>query len=43
MIIGSVGYQNHTCSCYGGNQEDPEGMTVRKAAKAAAELFRRNA
>jgi hypothetical protein len=41
-IFGSVGHQMKTCSCYGGTQEDPEGMTRREAAKAAVELFELN-
>jgi hypothetical protein len=36
---GSVGHQKKLCSCYGGKEEDPPGMTRREAAKAAAELF----
>ncbi len=39
MVIGSVGHQQGRCSCYGGNEEDPPGMTKRQAAIAAAELF----
>lgn len=34
--VGSVGHQKRQCSCFGGNQEDPEGMTKRQAAIAAA-------
>lgn len=37
-IFGSVGHQKKTCSCFGGNEEDPKGMTKREAAKAAAVL-----
>jgi hypothetical protein len=36
-IFGSVGHQKKTCSCYGGTEEDPPGLTTREAAKAAAE------
>jgi hypothetical protein len=39
-VIGSVGHQQKLCSCYGGDQEDPPGMTRREAAKAAALYFR---
>lgn len=38
-VLGSVGHQKKTCSCYGGNEEDPPGMTLREAAKAAVELW----
>lgn len=38
-IIGSVGHQEKRCSCFGGTEEDPEGMTKREAAKAAYDLF----
>ncbi len=41
QVIGSVGHQLGTCSCFGGTEEDPPGLTKRQAAKAAAELFRR--
>ncbi len=36
---GSVGHQMHKCSCYGGTEEDPTGMTKREAAKAAAAML----
>lgn len=38
-VIGSVGHQKRLCSCYGGDQEDPPGLTRREAARAAAEYF----
>lgn len=41
MAVGSVGHQLHQCSCYGGTAEDPEGMSRREAAIAAAQLFHR--
>jgi hypothetical protein len=34
-IIGSVGHQHRRCTCYGGNEGDPPGMTRRDAAVAA--------
>lgn len=34
-VIGSVGHQEGKCSCYGGTEEDPPGMTKREAATAA--------
>lgn len=38
MLVGSVGHQLHLCSCYGGDYEDPETLTKRDAARAAADL-----
>lgn len=38
LVIGSVGHLRGRCSCYGGNEEDPPGMTFRQAALAAANL-----
>lgn len=38
-IFGSVGHQEKKCHCFGGNTEDPEGMTRREAAKAACALW----
>jgi hypothetical protein len=38
-IVGSVGHQLARCSCFGGTEEDPPGMTAREAAKAAAKLW----
>lgn len=37
--IGSLGHQRKLCSCYGGTEEDPPGMTRRQAAVAAAMYF----
>lgn len=34
-IVGSVGHQRGTCSCFGGTEEDPPGLTKREAARAA--------
>lgn len=34
-VTGSVGHQRGTCSCHGGSEEDPPGMTRREAARAA--------
>lgn len=39
MIVGSVGHQMKQCYCYGGNEEDPPGLTRRQAAIKAKELF----
>lgn len=41
LIVGSVGHQCRTCSCFGGVEGDPEGMSRREAAHAAADLFRK--
>jgi hypothetical protein len=39
-VVGSVGHQKQKCSCFGGNEDDPPGMTKREAATAAARLFK---
>lgn len=41
-VLGSVGHQRKKCSCYGGTEEDPPGMTKREAARAAVRLFMGN-
>jgi hypothetical protein len=33
--VGSVGHLRGRCSCYGGTEEDPPGLTKRQAALAA--------
>lgn len=38
-VIGSVGHLRKQCSCYGGTEGDPEGMTKREAAEAAVKLY----
>ncbi len=38
-VIGSVGHQKKTCSCYGGSEEDPPNVTKREAAIAAVSYF----
>jgi hypothetical protein len=38
-VIGSVGHLRRACSCYGGTDEDPPGMTYRQAAIAATALY----
>lgn len=40
-IAGSVGHQLGRCSCFGGREDDPPGLSIRDAAKAALELFER--
>jgi hypothetical protein len=42
MVVASVGHQLGRCSCHGGTEDDPPGMTVREAALAAVELYERN-
>lgn len=39
-IVGSVGHQLRRCSCFGGTEEDPPGLTRRQAASAALALYR---
>ena len=39
--VGSLGHLHKKCSCYGGNEDDPPGMTKRQAAIAAFEEFSR--
>lgn len=38
-VVGSVGHQMGTCSCFGGTEDDPPGMTYRQAAIAAVQLW----
>jgi hypothetical protein len=39
QIYGSLGHLQKKCSCYGGNEEDPPGMTKRQAAVAAVVFY----
>lgn len=39
QVVGSVGHQFGRCSCHGGKEEDPEGLTKRDAARAAVRLY----
>lgn len=39
-IFGSVGHQERRCQCFGGDYDDPPGMTRRQAAKAAAAMVK---
>ncbi len=39
-IVGSLGHQKKTCSCHGGNEEDPPELSAREAAKAAYQYFK---
>lgn len=38
-VFGSVSHQLGKCSCHGGSEEDPEGMTRREAAKASVHTY----
>lgn len=38
-LIGSLGHQKRLCTCFSGTEEDPEGMTRRQAAAAAASYW----
>ena len=40
LAVGSVGHQAHECSCYGGNEDDPQGLTLHEAAHAAERYHR---
>lgn len=42
QVVGSVGHLTGKCSCHGGTDGDPPGMTRREAAKAAVALWERN-
>lgn len=35
MTAGSLGHQKKLCTCYGGKEGDPAGLTKRQAAQAA--------
>ncbi len=38
-LVGSIGHQQHKCSCFGGNEEDPTNVSKREAARIAANYF----
>ena len=40
MICGSAAHILHLCPCYGGEQEEPEHMTKRESARAAAHVVK---
>jgi hypothetical protein len=40
-MVGSVAHQQERCTCYGGTEDDPPGLSRRQAAAAAALLFQR--
>jgi hypothetical protein len=39
MVAGSVGHQLGLCSCHGGTDEDPPGISRREAARQALQLY----
>lgn len=39
QIVGSIGHQTRRCSCFGGDYDDPPGMSKRDAAKIAYTVF----
>lgn len=38
-VVGSVGHQMKKCPCFGGTEEDPEGLSDREAAQMAMDYF----
>lgn len=40
QVFGSVGHQLKQCPCHGGTYGDPQGLSVREAARAAWQLDR---
>ena len=40
-VIGSLAHIQGRCSCYGGSEDDPPGMSKRQAARAALEAYLR--
>lgn len=41
-VLGSIGHLQGTCSCYGGDSEDPPGMSRRESALAVWDWVERN-
>lgn len=39
LFIGSLGHIMKNCSCYGGNEDDPPGVSKRQAARIAVDAF----
>jgi hypothetical protein len=39
LAAGSVGHIQKRCSCYGGTEDDPPGLSIREAAKAALAAY----
>lgn len=38
-VFGSLGHQMQVCGCYGGQLEDPPGISKREAAKTAVAFY----
>ena len=38
-VAGSVAHIRRRCSCFGGTEHDPPGMTKRQAAKTALDVY----
>lgn len=38
-VVGSVGHIKKKCSCFGGTEEDPPGLSKYEAAQAAEKLY----
>jgi hypothetical protein len=38
-VVGSIGHMKQECSCFGGTNEDPPGLSKREAARVAGEYF----
>lgn len=38
-VLGSAAHMLSECSCFGGTREDPPGMSLRDAARLAADVF----
>lgn len=43
QVVGSVGHQQKKCTCYGGIEGDPPGLTRLEAAQAAVDFFEQKA
>lgn len=39
LVVGSVGHMLRRCSCYGGDMDDPPGLSLRDAARQAHALY----
>lgn len=42
QIYGSIGHQKKNCSCFGGSEEDPVGLSKRESAIVAVDYFKNN-
>lgn len=39
VVLGSAAHMLSECSCFGGERHDPPGLSLREAAKLAADVF----